>query len=451
VKDTKPSEEPPEGAEENSEGESQDGENRLEPAIDDRSATVAIVGLGSVGLPLAATFVRAGFRVLGLDIDAERVAAVTRGERILHHFPETLVPDAVATGRFEATTDEERLVEADAALICVPTPISAAREPDLACVRAAASALARNVRPGTLVVLESTTYPGTTRDVVGGIFAEVGREVLLAYSPEREDPGRRDWTTRTIPKLVGGTCERSGELVERLYSAAFESVHRVARAEVAEAAKLFENVFRAVNIALVNEVKLAFEPLGLDVWEVLDAAATKPFGFMKFAPGPGLGGHCIPVDPFYLSWVARNAGEPTRFVELAGEINASLPRRVVERTAQALAQRERALAGARVLVLGLAYKAGVDLVYESPSLRLIELLREAGAEVLWSDPLVATWNGEGSTTLDAETLAGFDAVVLATDQPGFDHDLIAAHARLVVDTRNALASRLAGSADYVKA
>lgn len=413
--------------------------------------TVAIVGLGSVGLPLAATFVHAGLRVLGFDIDAERVAAVSRGERILHHFPETLVQDAALTGRLEATADAERLAEVDAALICVPTPISKEREPDLSCVRDAARTLARNVQAGTLIVLESTTYPGTTRDVVGGIFAEEGKAALLAYSPEREDPGRRDWTTRTIPKLVGGTCERSGELAERLYARAFEKVHRVERAEVAEAAKLFENVFRAVNIALVNEVKLAFDKLDLDVWEVLDAAATKPFGFMKFAPGPGLGGHCIPVDPFYLSWVARNAGEPTRFVELAGEINASLPRRVVERTARALAERERSLAGARVLVLGLAYKKGVDLVYESPSLRLIELLREAGAEVVWSDPLIADWNGERSTTLDEATLERVDAVVVATDQPGFDYDLIAEHAELVVDTRNALADRLAGRAGYVKA
>jgi UDP-N-acetyl-D-glucosamine dehydrogenase len=341
--------------------------------------------------------------------------------------------------------------------VCVPTPLGPEREPDLGCVEAAALTLARTLRAGVLVVLESTTYPGTTRDVLGGIFAAAGRrpgrDVWLAYSPEREDPGRTDWTTRTTPKLVGGTCARSGVLAEALYGAAVERVHRVERAEVAEAAKLFENVYRAVNIALVNETKLALEAMGLDAWDVLDAAATKPFGFQRFTPGPGMGGHCIPIDPFYLAWAARRAGATTRLVEESGRINTELPGHVVERTRRALQQAGVELAGARVLVLGLAYKAGVDLCFESPSLALLDRFAEAGVrEVRWSDPLVASWPGRGaSLSLERDVVAGFDAVVLATDQPGFDRAAIAREARLLVDTRNAFGDLLRGDPRYVRA
>lgn len=432
-------------------------------SIERRRARIAVVGLGSVGLPLAHAFVAAGHTVVGYDVDAERVAQVRRGENPLHHFRAGLVRDALVTGRFEATDDARSLSCVDVAIVCVPTPLSPAREPDLSCVTAAATMLAARVRPGTLVVLESTTHPGTTRDVLGAIFRahgkESGSDVWLAYSPEREDPGRAGVTTATIPKLVGGTCARSGDLAQRLYESAIERVRRVSSAEVAESAKLLENVFRAANIALVNEAKIAFDALGIDVWEVIEAASTKPFGFMKFTPGPGMGGQCIPVDPHYLSWAAQRAGVSTPLIELAGEVNRAMPRYVVTRIASELGQRDRALAGARVLVLGIAYKPDVDTVTESPALRLIELLESAGACVEYHDPLVRTLRASCEHTLGArasielspEALAAFDAVVVTTDHACIDYDLVAAHARLVVDTRHALASRMQGRTSYATA
>jgi UDP-N-acetyl-D-glucosamine dehydrogenase len=319
------------------------------------------------------------------------------------------------------------------------------------------------LRPGQLVVLESTTYPGTTRDLSLPILERsglaAGRDFLLAYSPEREDPGRQGFETRTIPKLVGGTCAQSAAAAEALYSAAIEHVHRVSSAEVAEAAKLFENIFRSVNIALVNVLKVILDAMHIDVWEVIEAAATKPFGFMKFTPGPGLGGHCIPIDPFYLTWVAKRAGCTTKFIELAGEINTNMPRFVVERTMLALNGRGLAVSSARILVLGLAYKPNVDDVRESPAITLIELFEALGAEVHYSDPHVPKpmlmrehdLTHLASIDLDPEILAVYDAVVVVTDHAAFDWDLIAAHARLVIDTRNALASRLGGQAHYFKA
>lgn len=428
-----------------------------------RRARVGVVGLGSVGLPLSRAFVDAGFDVLGFERDGAKLARLARGEDVLLHLGAGFTRRLLDSGRFTPTGDFERESELDVALISVPTPLSPTNEPDLADVRAAAETLARHLRPGALVVLESTTYPGTTRGVLGACFAarglELGRDVFLAYSPERENPGPDAPPTRAIDKLVGGTCPASVELAHALYAQAIERVHRVASAEVAEAAKLFENVFRAVNIALVNELKVALEPMGLDVWDVIDAAGTKPFGFMRFTPGPGMGGHCIPIDPWYLAWIARQHGARTEFVELAGEVNRRIPRWVVDRLERALAERGVKLSGARVLVLGLAFKPDVDIVTESPSLRLIEALVERGARTEWSDPHVAvapasagtTVAGTRSVALDAETLARFDAVLVSTDHAAFDWELVARHARLVVDTRDALGDRLAGAAKYVRA
>ncbi len=436
----------------------------LRQAIADRSATVAVLGLGSVGLPLSAAFVRAGFRVLGFDVDAERVARIRRGEPVLSHLGQGLVAELVGSGRFEASDDPARLAEAAVKLICVPTPLGEYREPDLSYIEGAAGLVAERLAPGELVVLESTTYPSTTRAVVAPILERgsglvAGRDFYLAFSPEREDPGRKDFDTRTIPKLVGGVDSASGALARELYSAAVREVLEVSSADVAEAAKLLENIFRAVNIALVNELKVVLDAMGIDVWEVIEAAATKPFGFMKFTPGPGMGGHCIPIDPFYLTWIARKVGCSTKFIELAGEINRRMPHYVVERTQLALNERGRALKGARILVLGLAFKPDVDIVTESPSVELMKHFHRYGARVEYSDPYVPRASDDlppelrdrRSVALDPATLAGFDALVLATHHSCFDYDLLAAHAKLVVDTRNALASRMAGRPEYYKA
>lgn len=437
--------------------------DRLHARFADRTARIGVVGLGSVGLPLARAFVDAGFHVLGFERDAEKLARIARGDDVLRHLGAGFVRALAASGRFTATADPERAAELDVALVCVPTPLGPRNEPDLGDVRAAAHALARHVRPGTLVVLESTTYPGTTRRELAPIFAAAGHapgaDLFLAYSPERENPAPDGPRTREIDKLVGGTCALSGELAAALYGTAIARVHHVASAEVAEAAKLFENVFRAVNIALVNELKVELQRMDIDVWDVIDAAATKPFGFMRFTPGPGMGGHCIPVDPWYLAWIAREHGGRAEFVELAGEINRRMPSWVAGRVEAALRERGRPLAGARVLVLGLAFKPDVDIVTESPSLRLVEILRERGAEVAWSDPHVPVappsagsgLAGTRSLALDADVIAGFDALLVATNHAAFDWELVARHARLVVDTRNALGARLAGDPRYVRA
>jgi UDP-N-acetyl-D-glucosamine dehydrogenase len=417
-------------------------QDRLRELVASRGARVGVVGLGAVGLPLAEAFVEAGFRVDGHETDAARVAALRRGETPLAHLRPGMVRELRASGRFEASADEARLSELDVALVCVPTPLDERREPDLAHVRAAAQALARRLRPGALVVLESTTWPGTTRQVLGAIFRAHGRipgeDVLLAYSPEREDPGRAGVRTATIPKLVGGTCRRSQLCAEELYRAAVREVHPVSSAEVAEAAKLFENVFRAVNIALVNELKLVLERAGIDVWETLAAAGTKPFGFQRFEPGPGTGGSCIPVDPRYYAWLARELGTRARLVEEADALNRAMPAHVVERTRAELAR-------ARVLLLGVAYKADVDIVAESPALEILQLLDAAGAEVGYSDPHVPEldWSGGSlrSRALDAAELADWDALVLICDHAAFDYRAIAQHARVLLDTRHAFARR----------
>lgn len=430
---------------------------------------VGVVGLGYVGLPLAAAFhdaPHAAARLIGFDNDPNKIERLAQGRGYLHHLGEDLPKRLASSGRFEATSDAARLGECDAVFVCVPTPLDERHQPDLSYVRRTAEAVGRTLRPGQLIVLESTTYPGTTRDEFAPTIERshrkkprlsesssedadqalrLGEDWFCAFSPERENPGDPSHTTRTIPKLVGGLDARSAALAAALYQRAIERVIVVRDAQTAEAAKLLENIFRAVNIALVNEMKIALAAMGIDVWDVVRAASTKPFGFMPFFPGPGMGGHCIPVDPFYFSWAARRAGSEARFIELAGEVNLRMPRYVVERTAAATAERGVALAGARILVLGLAYKPDIDDVRESPSFEIIALLREAGATVDYSDPHVpATWAGRRhdlgmkSVELTAESLASYDATIVSTNHRAFDYALIARHARLVIDTRDAL-------------
>jgi UDP-N-acetyl-D-glucosamine dehydrogenase len=432
----------------------------LQHLISARTATIGVVGLGYVGLPLLAAFHRAGFVVIGFDNDPKKIAALSAGENYLKHLGENLVADLRSTGRFFATDNLSRLREADAILICVPTPLGKHLEPDLTYVERTADAVAATLRPGQLIVLESTTYPGTTRDIVlprlqtAGL--KLGLDYLLAYSPEREDPGRKDFNTQTIPKLVGGIDKFSGEVAVELYRAAIEKVIPVSTAEVAEAAKILENVYRAVNIALVNEMKQLLDAMGIDVWEVIAAAATKPFGYQPFYPGPGLGGHCIPIDPFYLTYKAREVGMPTRFIELAGEINHAMPRYVIEKTMLALNQRARSINGSKILVLGLAYKPDVDDVRESPSFELIEKLTELGAAVDYNDPHVPATHhmrkygdlGLKSVPFSAESLAKYDCVLIATHHKAYDWQMIADHARLIVDTRNAL-KNVTGRRDHI--
>jgi len=417
--------------------------------------SAGIVGLGYVGLPLAHAMHSAGLRVIGFDVDPAKISALAAGRNYLRHLGDELTRTLARSERFEATSDFARLAEPDAIIVCVPTPIGEHREPDLGYVLAVATAIGRVARPGQLLVLESTTYPGTTRDeflpaVLAAAAARPGNKLVpgknlfVAFSPEREDPGRKSHTTRTIPKLVGGLDDESTRLATALYRRFIEDVRPVASAEVAEAAKLLENIFRSVNIALVNEMKVVLDAMGLDVWEVIEAAASKPFGFMPFYPGPGLGGHCIPIDPFYLAWKAKEVGKPTRFIELAGEINTEMPAYVVSRVALALNTAAKAVRGSRILVLGLAYKADVDDTRESPAFELIERLSAMGARVDYSDPHIPRTLRVRkhdlqltSVALTAESLQSYDLVLLCTAHGAFDYDLIADHARLVVDTRNA--------------
>ena len=416
--------------------------------IDDREARIGIIGQGYVGLPLALTFIEKGFRVLGFDVDAEKVAALNRGECYIRHVDALRVKQARATARFEATADFTRLGEPDAILICVPTPLTAQKEPDLTYVRQTAEAIRPHLRRGQLVVLESTTYPGTTDELVrsvlerGGLTA--GVDFFLAFSPEREDPGNKRHSTATIPKVVGGIDGSSGDVAQRLYDAAVDKTVRVSSARAAEATKLTENIFRAVNIALVNELKIVYDTMGIDIWEVLDAASTKPFGFMRFNPGPGWGGHCIPLDPFYLAWKAREYGVSTKFIELAGEVNVRMPEYVVGKLQQALNEGGRAVKGAKVLVLGLAYKKDIDDPRESPAFEVIHQLLKLGADVGYHDPYVPvaprmrSWPDLPAMTsrpLTPEVLQSVDVALLITDHTSVDYDLVLRNAPLIVDTR----------------
>jgi UDP-N-acetyl-D-glucosamine dehydrogenase len=440
-----------------------DAASGLLARIQARSATVGIIGLGYVGLPLARAFARTGFRVLGFDIDPVKVAKLNAGQSYIQQIPDATIAGMRDKG-FEATDRFDRLAEPDAILICVPTPLTESREPDLTFVVNSAHAVAAQLRPGQLVVLESTTYPTTTRGVVLPILERTelvpGRDFLLAFSPEREDPGNATFSVNNIPKVVGGLDSASGDAACALYSAVVPQVVRVSAPEVAEACKILENTYRAVNIALVNELKVLYDRMGIDVWEVIDAAKTKPFGFQAFYPGPGLGGHCIPCDPFYLTWVARQYGFNTRFIELAGEVNAGMPEFVVNKVADALNDRGKPVKGSKVALLGIAYKKDVDDPRESPSFELLDRLVRKGARVTYNDPHIPVlpkmrhWPDLGalaSTPLTAEYLAEQDCVLIATDHTSYDYDWIVRQSRLVVDTRNATRSVKAGWEKVVRA
>src|SRR5688572_9251254 len=432
---------------------------QLLPKVQDGSAIIGVIGLGYVGLPLMHAFHTAGFRVMGFDIDPRKIEALRAGKNYLKHLGPNMVKEMVSAGRFDVTDDFSRLGEPDAIISCVPTPLGTHLEPDLSYVEKTAEDIAKTLRKGQLVVLESTTYPRTTREIMLPRFEarglKCGVDFFLAYSPEREDPGRKDHDTRTIPKLVGGIDPNSGEVAVALYRKAIERVIPVSSAEVAEAAKLLENIYRAVNIALVNEMKMVLTAMGIDVWEVIRAASTKPFGFQAFYPGPGLGGHCIPIDPFYLTWKAREVGQATRFIELAGEVNRAMPDYVVQRTVLALNDRGKAVKGSRILVLGLAYKPDVDDVRESPSFELIEKLTGLGAKIDYHDPHVPATHKMRhhnlqmkSIELSAKSLANYDCVIVATHHSAYDWQQVADHSNLIVDTRNAL-REVKGKRDHI--
>lgn len=428
---------------------------QLKNKIESKQALVAIIGLGYVGLPLLAAFHEAGYPVLGFDIDPEKPVLLKKGENYLPHLGADMCKPFVGSKRFDATTDPKQLQKADAIIVCVPTPLGQHGEPDLSYVVNTGVMIGENSREGQLVVLESTSYPGTTREDMlpsmikaaakKGVTLKLGDNVFVAFSPEREDPGRKSHTTTTIPKLVGGLDKVSGELATKLYTGPIKTVVPVSSAEVAEASKVFENVFRCVNIALVNELKTIMDAMGINVWEVIEAASTKPFGFMPFYPGPGLGGHCIPIDPFYLTWKAKEFKVPARFIEIAGEVNNSMPHYVVHKVAAALNNHSKATKGAKVLVLGLAYKPDIADTRESPTYELIELLLDMGAKVDYSDPFVKYTKPVRKYNLDMhsvdltpENLAKYDCVLISTNHSAFDYGVVAKHSKLVVDTRNAM-------------
>ncbi|HBI16437.1 MAG TPA: nucleotide sugar dehydrogenase [Desulfobulbaceae bacterium] len=425
---------------------------KLEKKVADKSLTVGVIGLGYVGLPLSLTFLRKGVRVIGFDLDPAKIKAIAQGKSYIKHIPSHDLAEFVAKKRFSATTDFARLSEPDALLICVPTPLTKNREPDLKYIVATGQSIAAALRPGQLVVLESTTYPGTTVEVLQPILEQgglkAGIDFALAFSPEREDPGNPNFGTADIPKVVGGIDPQSTRIAVGLYAIAMKQVVPVSSTQTAELTKLLENIFRSVNIALVNELKVLCLTMGIDVWEVIRAASTKPFGYMPFYPGPGLGGHCIPIDPFYLTSKAREFDIPTRFIELAGEVNANMPYFVVQRVMDALNEQGKSLKGAKVLLLGVAYKKNVDDDRESPSYKLMEILQGKGAEVLYNDPHIPRLRAGrkydfnlASTRLTAKALASADCVLVATDHAAYDYDFILKHARLIVDTRNVFAGK----------
>ena len=434
----------------------------LKKKIADNSALVGVIGLGYVGLPLVQHLCAAGYTVIGFDVDPEKVKQLETGHSYIGHIPSEDIADLVGSGRFEATAEFTRLDEPDVIIICVPTPLSRNYEPDLQYVQSTGEAIQKCLRKEQLVILESTTYPGTTTEVLQPLFEatghQAGRDFYLAFSPEREDPGNKSYTIKTIPKVIGGVTEKCAANATALYEKIFERVVPVSSPATAELTKLLENIFRSVNIALVNELKMLCDRMGIDIWEVIDAAATKPFGYMPFYPGPGLGGHCIPIDPFYLTWKAREYDFSTKFIELAGQINTAMPAYVISRLMEALNERSKTLKNARILVLGVAYKKDVDDVRESPSFKLIELLFRHGAWVDYNDPHVPTLpHGRKyqmdltSVPLTAENLAHYDAVLISTAHSQYDFDFIVAHAPLVVDTRNATKGVTKGCEKIIKA
>ena len=438
----------------------------LQTAVQTKTVRVGIIGMGYVGLPVALLFAKNGIRTTGFDIDPVKIDTLRAGHSYIKHIPDPEIALATQQSRFEPTTNFSKLTDTDVIIICVPTPLDEHREPDLSYIRDTAETISAFLRRGQLVVLESTTYPGTTEEVVLPILEQSGlvcpaaaydprnaiaqaaeavrADFLLAFSPEREDPGNKSIKTEQIPKVIGGVNAASALAAQAVYQLCFEQTLLVSSSQTAEMTKLLENIYRCVNIALVNELKLLCLKMGLDIWEVIEAAKTKPFGFSAFYPGPGLGGHCIPIDPFYLSWKAREYKLPTRFIELAGEINTAMPQHVVGAIRDALNRRHQSLCGSRILVLGIAYKKDVDDLRESPSLKIIELLQAQGAEVDYQDPYFPRLHKMRrydfqleSVPLTDERLAGYDAVVIATDHSCYDYDFIAQHAHLVIDTRNA--------------
>jgi UDP-N-acetyl-D-glucosamine dehydrogenase len=413
---------------------------------------IAIVGLGYVGLPLSLQFARSGVTVLGLDIDPPKVEAINKGQSYIKHIEPEMVAEQAKAGRFSASTDFSRVKEVEAVIICVPTPLNKNREPDISYILETGKAIAPHLTKGTLVVLESTTYPGTTdedllRVLEAGSKMKAGVDFHLAFSPEREDPGNPASKVATIPKVIGGLTPACLEKTKALYGKALTTLVPVSSCRVAEATKLLENIFRGVNIALVNELKIVYGAMDIDVWEVIEAARTKPFGYMAFYPGPGLGGHCIPIDPFYLTWKAREYGKATKFIELAGEINTAMPEYVIHRAADALNAQKKAINGSKILIVGLAYKPDVDDDRESPSYHLLDMFKARGAEVSYYDPHVPVirptrehghWAGTKSVTWDKASIGSFDVVVVATAHKAVNHADLAQWARAIVDTRNAM-------------
>ncbi len=417
-----------------------------------RDARVGVIGLGYVGLPLSLVFADAGFNITGFDVDEDRVAAINAGESYVTDILASDIGNHVRSGMLTATSDFERLGSCDVISICVPTPLRKTRDPDMAFVVQAVHDVAERLRPGQLIILESTSYPGTTRELLVPLVQDrgltVGRDVFLAFSPERVDPGRLDWTTKNTPKVVGGMTDACLRVASAFYEASIETIVSVSSPEVAELTKIFENTFRAVNIGLANELLIICDRLGLDVWEVIDAAATKPFGFMKFTPGPGLGGHCLPVDPHYLSWKLRSLNYTARFIELASEINTAMPEFWVHKVQDALNNHGKTINGSKILLLGVSYKRDVADMREAPSLDIIWMLREKGADVFFHDPYVSVLNSEGATSLKGDALHSqdltenllntIDGVLIVTDHTAVDYQLVADHSRLIVDGRGVM-------------
>ncbi len=434
--------------------------------INNKSAVIGIIGLGYVGLPLALTFAEKGFKVIGFDIDENKIPILSKGKSYIKHIPSSRIKYQVSRNKFEATFDFSRLTSCDCILICVPTPLNDKHEPDISFVENSAKSVAEYLRPGQLIVLESSTYPGTTEEILlplfnkklsplGGDKEGAGTLFFLAFSPEREDPGNKKYNTSTIPKLVGGYTPNCLKVASALYNQAIKHVIPVSSCKVAESAKLLENIYRSVNIALVNELKIVFDKMGIDVWEVIEAAKTKPFGFQAFYPGPGLGGHCIPIDPFYLSWKAKEFGVETKFIELAGKINTQMPYYIVQKTIKVLNDNRITINGAKILILGVSYKKNIDDLRESPALKLIEILKEKGAEVDYYDPYVPELPKTRKYNFKLKSIRlnqaskpcpersegtfmqSYDLVILATDHDAFNYKLITQHSKLIIDSRNA--------------
>jgi UDP-N-acetyl-D-glucosamine dehydrogenase len=431
--------------------------------LESRKAKIGIIGLGYVGLPLVLRFGEERFKIIGFDVDPQKVSKLNAGQSYIRHIEGSRLQGLVSAKAFEATTDFSRLGEADCVIICVPTPLTEKKDPDLQYIEKSADALAKTLRKGQLISLESTTYPGTTEEILLEKFKatglEVGKDYFLVFSPEREDPGNAKFSTRTIPKIVGGTTPDCLEVGRALYASVIDRVVTVSSTKAAELVKLLENIYRCVNIALVNELKVLTQRMDIDIWEVISAASTKPFGFTPFYPGPGLGGHCIPIDPFYLSWKAKEYDFSTRFIQLAGEVNSAIPHYVVERVSNALNDKGKAVRGSKILMLGVAYKKDVDDVRESPALEIMELLEDKGAVLTYSDPYIPRlhkmrkhdFSHMSSATLTEDLLKKHDAVLITTDHTGIDYQWLVTHATVVVDTRNATREVQSGREKIVRA